>query len=98
MLASLLMELLTIIKCLAARGAAVCDPTHIGARSSCVLCTPDICTLYALLCTTIAPRVLHFSAILVLINFFNYWSICNHVPFVNKFHLLNLYILLIVCI
>jgi len=59
------MELLTVIKCLAARGrgGARPNPSIIGARSSCVSCTPDICALYALFCTTIAPRVLHFSAV-----------------------------------
>jgi len=43
------MELLTVIKCPAAqgRGGAQPNPSIIGARSSCVSCTPDICTLYA---------------------------------------------------
>ena len=57
------MELLTIIKCPAARGfsGAQPNPSIISARSSCVLCTPlhPLCTM----CTTIAPRVLHFSAV-----------------------------------
>jgi len=41
------------------------NPSIIGARSSCVLCTPDISELHPLctVCTTIAPRVLHFSAV-----------------------------------
>jgi len=46
------MELLTvIIKCPAARGRGGARPNHqsiIGARSSFVSCTPDICALYAL--------------------------------------------------
>jgi len=64
-----LMELLTVpvIKCPAARGrgGARPSPSIIGARSSCVLCTPDISELHPLctVCTTIAPRVLHFSAV-----------------------------------
>ena len=57
------MELLTIIKCPAARGrgGARPNPSIIGARSSCVSCTPlyPLCTV----CTTIVPRVLHFSAV-----------------------------------
>ena len=62
------MELLTVIKCPAAWGcggycSAQPNPSIIGVRSSCVPCTPDICTLYALLCITIALRVLHFSAV-----------------------------------
>jgi len=38
------MELLTVIKCSAARGhgGAQPNPSIIGARSSCVSCTPDI--------------------------------------------------------
>jgi len=43
------MELLTVIKCPAAPGrGARPNPSIIGAQSSCVSCTPDICTLYAL--------------------------------------------------
>jgi len=44
------MELLTVIKCPAARGRGVArpNPSIIGARSSFVSCTPDICALYAL--------------------------------------------------
>jgi len=47
-----MMELLTVIKCPAAqgRGGVRPNPSIIVARSSCVSCTPDICTLYAL-CT-----------------------------------------------
>jgi len=57
------MELLTVIKCPAARGhsGARPNPSIIGARSLRVSCTPlhPLCTV----CTTIAPRVLHFSAV-----------------------------------
>jgi len=44
------MELLTVIKCPAARGhgGARPNPSIIGAHSSCVSCSPDMCTLYAL--------------------------------------------------
>jgi len=44
------MELLTVIKCPAARGhgSAQPNPSIISARSSRVSCTPNICTLYAL--------------------------------------------------
>jgi len=44
------MELLTVIKCMAVRGrsGARPNPSIIGACSSRVSCTPDICTLYAL--------------------------------------------------
>jgi len=60
------MELLTVFKCPAVRGrgGARPNPSIIGARSSCVSCTPDIylsCTLYALCASPLAPRVLHFS-------------------------------------
>ena len=71
------MELLTVIKCLAAQGrsGARPNPSIIGARSLCVSCTPDICTLYALLCTTTVPRVctlvLFINIFLVLLN--NVW-------------------------
>ena len=62
-------ELLTVIKCPATRGCggARPNPAIIGARSSCVSCiyilliseVHPLCTV----CTTIAPRVLHFSAV-----------------------------------
>jgi len=52
-----------LIKYLAARGCggARPNPSIIGARSSCVSCRylHPLCTV----CTTIAPRVLHFSAV-----------------------------------
>ena len=58
------MELLTVIKYPASRGCggARPNPSIIGGRSSCrVSCTPlhPLCTV----CTTIAPRVLHFSTV-----------------------------------
>jgi len=61
------MELLTVIKCPAARGRGVArpNPSIIGARSPWVscMCTPDV-YLYALCVPPcIAPRVLHFSAV-----------------------------------
>jgi len=80
------MELLTVIKCLAARGrgGARPNPSIIGARSSCLLCIPDISELHPFICTmctTIAPRVLHFSAVhLILCSCVQctivYWTHC----------------------
>ena len=72
------MELLTVIKCPASRGCggARPNPSIIGGRSSCVSCTPlhPLCTV----CTTIAPRVLHFSAVHItvsLVGFVNHMKI-----------------------
>jgi len=46
------MELLTVFKCPAARGCggARPNPSIIGARSSCVPCTPDIWAAPFMLC------------------------------------------------
>jgi len=65
------MELLTVIKCPAAMGCggARPNPSIIDARSSRVSCSPDYLHPLCTVCTTIVPRVLHFSAVYFCIVF-----------------------------